>query len=118
MNLIHVNIKSCTIAECRSGSTFKLFADSLQLRLSINDTYCWLLSCIIKQFFSANTGNPFFLIGSFESRKLRKTPKLFMLMLYLFYILFYLWLGDDGKALKVNCFFINYKIFVNIVKEL
>jgi len=24
--------------------------------------------------------------------------------------------GDDGKALKVNCFFINYKIFVNIVK--
>jgi len=24
--------------------------------------------------------------------------------------------GDDGKACKVNCFFINYKIFVNIVK--
>lgn len=24
--------------------------------------------------------------------------------------------GEDGKACKVNCFFINYKIFVNIVK--
>ena len=25
-------------------------------------------------------------------------------------------LGEDGKAVKVNCYFINYKIFVNIVK--
>ena len=24
--------------------------------------------------------------------------------------------GEDGKAVKVNCYFINYKIFVNIVK--
>ena len=24
--------------------------------------------------------------------------------------------GEDGKANKVNCYFINYKIFVNVVK--
>jgi len=24
--------------------------------------------------------------------------------------------GEDGKAAKVNCFYINYKVFVNIVK--
>ncbi len=36
--------------------------------------------------------------------------------LHCFEMTIYICAGDDGKAVKVSCYFINYKIFVNIVK--